>query len=118
MNAKRDLSDAEKAILSKRQECLDVTDVEKCVADLDEVVEDPSEILGRKRQAMHRKRQECLDVTDVEKCLADLGDIAGDPTEILGRKRQAGPEYSEMEQNQVCNAFRGVSLTFSLNGFF
>lgn len=108
MNAKRDLSDAEKAILSKRQECLDVTDVQKCLQDVGEIAGNPGQALGRKRRAIHSKRQECLDVADVEKCLEDLGEVIEDPSEILGsRKRQANPEYSEMEQNQVCNAFRG-----------
>lgn len=42
MNSKRSLE--------TRQECLDVTDVEQCIADISEIVEDPSEILGRKKK--------------------------------------------------------------------
>lgn len=38
-----------KRSLQSRQECLDVTDVEQCLQDLGEIIEDPSEILGKKR---------------------------------------------------------------------
>lgn len=41
----------EKRSIHARQECLDVTDVEQCIQDLGEIVEDPSEILGSKRSA-------------------------------------------------------------------
>lgn len=43
----------QKRALQARQECLDVSDVEQCVRDLFEIVEDPAEILGskKKRQA-------------------------------------------------------------------
>ncbi|OJJ58353.1 hypothetical protein ASPSYDRAFT_46370 [Aspergillus sydowii CBS 593.65] len=99
--------------LKARQECLDVENPEKCVEDLGEIVEDPSEILGDKRAL--RARQECLDVADPEQCLGDIGEILGDPAEILGdkrsvktagKKRQSPPAYSDSEQQGVCNAFR------------
>ncbi|KAJ5117578.1 hypothetical protein N7448_011210 [Penicillium atrosanguineum] len=45
MNSKRSLV--------ARQECLNVEDVEKCLEDLGEIIEDPSEILGEKK----KKRQ-------------------------------------------------------------
>lgn len=41
MNSKRSIH--------ARQECLDIGDVEQCIQDLSEIVEDPSEILGDKR---------------------------------------------------------------------
>ena len=34
------------ALLVNSQECLDVEDFEKCMEDLAEIVEDPSELLG------------------------------------------------------------------------
>ncbi|KAJ5318536.1 hypothetical protein N7476_004956 [Penicillium atrosanguineum] len=46
MNSKRSLV--------ARQECLNVEDVEKCLEDLGEIIEDPSEILGEKKK---KKRQ-------------------------------------------------------------
>lgn len=42
MNAKRSLK--------ARQECLNVEDVQKCLEDLGDIVEDPSEILGKKKR--------------------------------------------------------------------
>lgn len=96
MNAKRDISNlpgsAEDTLLRKRQECLDVTDIEKCIADLGEIVDDPSEILGS------RKRDIVSDITS-------KGPV---------RRRQESPVYNEVEQSQVCNAFRGVSLATCL----
>jgi Fe-S-cluster formation regulator IscX/YfhJ len=38
-----------KRSIHARQECLDVTDIERCIQDLGEIVDDPSEILGSKR---------------------------------------------------------------------
>ncbi|KAJ5265072.1 hypothetical protein N7505_007865 [Penicillium chrysogenum] len=119
--------------LKARQECLDVENPEKCVEDLGEIVEDPSEILGDKRAL--RARQECLDVADPEQCVDDIGEIVADPGQILGnkrsvkvrheyasvsrwreganilnqtvgKKRQSPPAYSDSEQQGICNAFR------------
>ena len=42
MKSKRDLV--------ARQECLNVEDVQKCISDLGEIIEDPSEILGEKKK--------------------------------------------------------------------
>lgn len=121
--------------LKARQECLDVENPEKCVEDLGEIVEDPSEILGDKRAL--RARQECLDVADPEQCVDDIGEIVADPGQILGnkrsvkvrheyasvsrwreganilnqtvgKKRQSPPAYSDSEQQGICNAFRTV----------
>ncbi|CAI7676812.1 unnamed protein product [Penicillium manginii] len=65
-----------KRSIHARQECLDVTDIERCIQDLGEIVDDPSEILGSKR------------FVKVEK------------------KRQDAPAYSDTEQQAVCTAFR------------
>ena len=45
-----------KRSLQARQECLDVTNVEQCIQDLGEIIEDPSEILGKKRNGFARVR--------------------------------------------------------------
>ncbi|EYE93766.1 uncharacterized protein EURHEDRAFT_524286 [Aspergillus ruber CBS 135680] len=71
----------DKRSLQARQECLNVKDIEGCLEGLGEIIEDPGEILGSKR-----------DVPDLGK--------------TLGRKRQS-PDYNDMEQNQICGAFRG-----------
>lgn len=42
MNSKRSIH--------ARQECLNVEDIEKCLEDLGEIIEDPSEILGEKKK--------------------------------------------------------------------
>ncbi|BCS29734.1 uncharacterized protein APUU_80037A [Aspergillus puulaauensis] len=126
-----------KRSLKARQECLDLEDPEQCLADLGELVDDPSEILGDKRAL--RARQECLDVTDIEQCLADLGELVEDPGEILGdkrsvkvrheyasvsrwreianilnqtvgKKRQDPPAYSDSQQQGICNAFRSFVM--------
>jgi hypothetical protein len=112
----------------KRQECLNVEDVPKCLADLEAILTDPSEILGSKKRSTFDKRQECLNVEDVQKCLEDLEEILSDPSEILGgkkkrsagspaahagsviAKRQNAPPYDESNQQAICTAFRGVSV--------
>lgn len=75
---------------------------EKCVEDLGEIVEDPSEILGDKRAL--RARQECLDVADPEQCLGDIGEILGDPAEILGDKRSVKVRhgYANVSRRRDC----------------
>ena len=68
--------------MTKRQEYLDVENIEQCLADLEEVVSDPGELLvGQKRS------------------------IRSSPA-----KRQAAPSYDEANQQAICNSFRGVSI--------
>lgn len=71
------------------------------------------------------KRQDCLNVEDPEKCVEDLGEILQDPSEVLGEKRsvfssagsgaaralqarQAAPPYDDVNQQAICDSFRGV----------
>lgn len=91
MNAKRDLPAAGDVVksLKARQECLDVTDVEKCIEDLGDIAGDPSEILGRDGPA--------------------VGEIVGNPGQILGGRKRQAADYTGLEQSQVCDSFRGVS---------
>ncbi|KAJ5151629.1 hypothetical protein N7492_009924 [Penicillium capsulatum] len=96
----------DKRSLKARQECLDVTDVEKCIQDLGDIIEDPSEILGRRQlpdiEGIIEDPSEILG----RRQLPDVEGIAEEPTQVLGRKRQNPPPYTDDEQNQVCGAFR------------
>ncbi|KAF7540209.1 hypothetical protein G7054_g1608 [Neopestalotiopsis clavispora] len=55
-------------LFSTTPDCLDVTDVEKCLADVGEIVEDPGEILGTKRsvKASKKTRRQFTSFSDVE----------------------------------------------------
>lgn len=108
MNAKRGLSDPENVILRKCQECLDVENVDKCLQDLGEIAENPSEILGgaRKRDS---PIQADPTVEDFKKIiLADLPQNA--PGAGPAVRRRKNPIFGDMDKSEICFALRDVSL--------
>ncbi|KAJ5569089.1 hypothetical protein N7450_011575 [Penicillium hetheringtonii] len=78
-----------KRSLQARQECLDVTNVEQCIQDLGEIIEDPSEILGKKRNGFAR----------------NIANIM-----ILYKIARQDTSYSEIDQQAVCNSFRSFVM--------
>jgi hypothetical protein len=62
-----------------------------------------------------RRRQDCLNLENPEKCLQDLKEIVANPAETLGgdrrkiKDRRAATSYTDEEQGQICDSFRGVS---------
>lgn len=76
----------------KRQDCLNVEDPEQCIDDLLQIIEDPSEILGDRKVKRHS------------------GSSAARASSIQAvKKRQAAPPYTPANQDEICDAFRGVS---------
>ncbi|KAJ5106301.1 hypothetical protein N7456_002976 [Penicillium angulare] len=86
------MNSADKRSLRARQECLNLTNPEKCLEDLGEIVEDPSEILGEKK-----KRQDLL-----EEAEEDVGEILGEK-----KKKRQDAGYSDVDQQAICTSFRG-----------